>query len=254
MDTPGALQMKRILIVDDEDLIRYSLSAALRQDDTLVKPVSCGKEALGEIDTLFYDLCFLDVNLPDINGLDLMKTIKQTSPTTKIIIMTARAVAEPELVRSIQENAALFLSKPFDLDSVKLFVERILGQGTPLRQAGTGHETFENRLMDGKRQCERKTVMHESFCSVVAADCRPGEKSFLAGILETSETGMCLRTDSLLKPGQILRFSDNFVPSAGVVRWSKGGGAGDSFRAGIQFVPEGAPHRSGSQSQADGDG
>jgi DNA-binding NtrC family response regulator len=120
---------KKILIVDDESLIRHSLSAALRQDDIQVKAVPCGKDALGEIDTVFYDLCFLDVNLPDINGLDLMKTVKRSSPATKIIIMTAGMVDEPELVQSIQANANLFLSKPFDLDRVKLFVDRILEQG-----------------------------------------------------------------------------------------------------------------------------
>jgi DNA-binding NtrC family response regulator len=128
--SPGVPVMKRILIVDDESLIRSSLSAALRQDDTQIKAVPCGKDALGEIDAVFYDLCFLDVNLPDINGLELMKAVKKSSSATKIIIMTAGVVDEPELVQSIQANANLFLSKPFDLDRVKLFVDGIMGQGT----------------------------------------------------------------------------------------------------------------------------
>src|SRR5450759_4359608 len=117
--------MKKILIVDDESLIRHSLAAALRQDDTYVKAVPCGNDALSQIDALFYQLCFLDVNLPDINGLDLMKTIKRSSPATKIIIMTAGVVDKPESVRSIQANADLFLAKPFDLDRVKRLVDRI---------------------------------------------------------------------------------------------------------------------------------
>jgi DNA-binding response OmpR family regulator len=122
--------MKRILIVDDESLIRYSLSAAFRQDDIQVKAVPCGKDALVEIDAVFYDLCFLDVNLPDINGLDLMRAIKKSSPATRIIIMTASVIDEPERVQSIQANAELLIAKPFDLDRVKLFVDGIMGQGT----------------------------------------------------------------------------------------------------------------------------
>jgi CheY-like chemotaxis protein len=258
--SPGASVMKRILIVDDESLIRYALSAALRQDDTHVKAVPCGKDALGEIDALFYDLCFLDVNLPDINGLDLMKTIKKSSPATKIIIMTGGVVDKPEMVQSIQANAILLLSKPFDLNCVTLFVDRIIGQGTSMRQAEdhayslTGHEPFEDQLMDGKRQSKRQVVMCSATCSVVASDGGQGETRFTAGILEISTTGMCIRTECLLKPGQLLRFSDTPVQSMGVVRWSKGGEAEDSYRAGVQFImPEGMSHHPLQQAQAGGD-
>jgi DNA-binding response OmpR family regulator len=134
-DPPGVLVIKKILIVDDESLIRHSLSAALRQDNIQVKAVPCGNDALGEIDAAFYDLCFLDVNLPDINGLDLMKAIRKSSPATKIVIMTASVIDELDMVQSIQANANLFLAKPFDLDHVKPFVDRIMGETSPLRPA-----------------------------------------------------------------------------------------------------------------------
>jgi CheY-like chemotaxis protein len=247
VDSPGATVMKRILIVDDENLIRYSLSASLQRDDTYIKAVECGKDALSEINHIFYNLCFLVVNIPDINVLDLMKTIKKSSPLTKIIIMTASVIDEPEIVQSIQANAHLLLSKPFDLDRVKLFVDRILGQEMSLRPEGdhsfsrTGYETFENWQIDDKRQRERQAVMPCTTCSVVASDGGLGETSFTAGILEMNDTGMCIRTDYLLKPGQLLRFSDNPVLSTGVVRWSKCGGADDSYCAGIQFIMPESP-------------
>ena len=243
--------MKRILIVDDESLIRYSLSASLQRNDTYIKAVECGKDALSEISHGFFDLVFLDVNLPDSCGLDLMKTIKKASPDTLIIIMTGGVVNEPGQLRSIQANAHLLLPKPFDLDRFKLFVDRILGLGQERSldpagdPAGSRAEggTFENWLIDDKRKRERKAVMPCTTCSVVASDNGQGEKSFTAGIIEMNDTGMCIRTDYLLKPGQILRFSDNHILSTGVVRWSKNGEADDSYRAGIQFVmPEGQPH------------
>ncbi len=180
-----------------------------------------------------------------------MKTIKQSSPGTKIIIMTASVVDDPATIQSIQANAHLLLSKPFDLDRVKLFVDRIIGQGMSIRQSGdhscsrSGYETFENWLIEDKRQSERKAVMPNTTCSVVTSDGEHGEKSFTAGILEMNDSGMCIRTDYLLKPGQLLRFSDNPVLSTGVVRWSKSRGADDSYHAGIQFVmPEGPPRLS----------
>jgi DNA-binding response OmpR family regulator len=239
--------MKRILIVDDESLIGYTLSAALRRDDTYIKAVECGKDALSEISHIFYHLCFLDVKLPDISGLDLMKDIKKSSPDTVIIIMTGGLVYDPVQLRLIQENANLLISKPFDLDRIKMFVDRFLGQA--FNQAGdhlncnAGHEMFDNQLMDDKKEIERQAFMPSTTCAVVASDDEHGETSFTAGILEISDTGMCIQTEYLLKPGQILRFSDDPILSTGVVRWSKGGGTEDSYRAGIQFVmPEGQPH------------
>jgi DNA-binding response OmpR family regulator len=243
--------MKRILIVDDESLIGYTLSASLRRDDTYVKAVECGKDALSEINHIFYNLCFLDINLPDICGLDLMKTIKKTSPATLIIIMTGGVVNDPEILKSIVAHAHLLISKPFDMDRVKQFVNRFIGTEISHHRAGdndngwTGYETFENRLADDKRQLTRKSVMCSTTCAVVDSDNEHRETSFTAGILEISDTGMCIRTDYLLKPGQLLRFSDDLVLSTGVVRWSKGGGADNTYRAGIQFVmPEGQPHHS----------
>jgi DNA-binding NtrC family response regulator len=123
----GAVVIKRILIVDDEELIRYALTAALRREDVLVLAVSCGKDALAELDHTGYDLCILDIHRPDMNGLDIMKTVKTVSPATKIIIMTASEV-DAEMMKSIEEHANLLLPKPFDLDRFKSFVERILGR------------------------------------------------------------------------------------------------------------------------------
>jgi len=260
--------MKRILIVDDENLIRYSLSASLKQDDTYVKAVACGKDAIDEIDHIFYNLCFLDVNLPDINGLEIMKYIKKSSPATKIIIMTGGVVDEPEMLQSIQANANLLLPKPFDLDRIKLFVDRILGRGMSIRRSeeqsysGREHEPFENWLREDKRQYERKAVERRTTCSVIAAESEQGEKNVTASVLDISDAGMCIRTDFGLKPGNLLRISNSPALSTGVVRWSMSAEAENSYHAGIQFVLPENPSNSSFiqahdssflQAQADGD-
>jgi DNA-binding NtrC family response regulator len=233
--------MKRILIVDDEILIRYALSASLRQDDTYVKAVEFGKDALSEINRIFYDLCFLDVNLPDMNGLDLMKVIKRSSPATKIIIMTGGVVDEPEMLQSIQSNVNLLLPKPFDLDRIKQFVDRILGPGMSIRRSeeqsydGSEHVPFENWIMD-KRLYERKAVEQATTCSVIVEQSGKGEKNLAASVLDISDAGMCIRTDYGLKPGHLLRISNSPALSTGVVRWSKIAGSENTYHVGIQFV------------------
>jgi DNA-binding NtrC family response regulator len=123
--------MKRILIVDDEALILYSLSMMLDNNDREVTTVASGRAALEEINNHHYDLCLLDVHLPDMNGLDIMKIIKVVSPTTKIIIMTASEMAYTKM-QLIRENAHYFMPKPFDLFQATACVNNLLSSGTPL--------------------------------------------------------------------------------------------------------------------------
>ncbi len=77
----------RVLIVDDEPLILHILSRFLNPS-VEVKTVATAEEALGEIGAQHYDLCFLDIILPGMTGLDAMKIINELSPNTKVAIMT----------------------------------------------------------------------------------------------------------------------------------------------------------------------
>jgi DNA-binding response OmpR family regulator len=116
--------MTKILLVDDENLILYSLAATLRHDGSEVTTVASGKDALSEIRRSPYDICFLDVNLPDANGFDLMKTVQEISPATRIIIMTAVDLNDGQM-RYLHNNACHFLPKPFDLEDVRSLVYTI---------------------------------------------------------------------------------------------------------------------------------
>ncbi len=120
---------KRILIVDDETLILSQLSNALRifcDFQGEVKTVKSGREAVREISHCFCDICFLDINLPDLNGLEVMKKINELSPVTKIAIMTASLINN-DMMKTIKDGASLLIEKPFDLSRIKTFVKQVLG-------------------------------------------------------------------------------------------------------------------------------
>jgi two-component system response regulator AtoC len=117
---------KKILIVDDEYLIRFTLSATFAQDHTQVTTVATGNEALREIKGLPYDLCILDLHLPDANGIDLMKTVLTVSPKTKIIIITGYDL-DDESRRSLLAQGCGFLLKPFALDEITMLADNLLG-------------------------------------------------------------------------------------------------------------------------------
>lgn len=118
------MAMAKILLVDDEYLILYSLSATLRHDGSDVTAVANGKDALNEIRRSPYDICFLDVNLPDANGFELMKTVQEISPATRIIIMTAVDLNDGQM-RYLHNNACHFMPKPFNLEDVRSLVANI---------------------------------------------------------------------------------------------------------------------------------
>jgi two-component system OmpR family response regulator len=123
----GVQTMTKILLVDDEELILYSLSKMLRHGGADVTTVTNGKGALREMQGASYDLCFLDVQLPDANGLELMKTFRELSPKTSIIIMTALGLTN-EQQHYLHNQNCLYLPKPFELDQVQSLVSEITGK------------------------------------------------------------------------------------------------------------------------------
>ncbi len=117
--------MTRILIVDDEELLRQALGRVLRSSTTAVKAVEMGSAALQEITSVPYHICFLDIRLPDIDGIEVLKKIMELSPRTKVIMMTAGVVTS-SMQECIERNAFMFLPKPFDLLQVKMLAGRII--------------------------------------------------------------------------------------------------------------------------------
>jgi CheY-like chemotaxis protein len=231
--------MRKILIVDDENLIRFSISSIFKDGQTEVRTASSGGEALKAIDGSCFDLCFLDINLPDANGLDVMRKIRELSPGTRIIVMTGGDVTNG-MMRSIQENAHLLLTKPFDLYYMKTFVDQVLAQDTSsarrentvLREDTSFIKWLAN---DYRKHVRRPAARCISYVKVTPPD-EQADRSLTAHVLDISDAGMCIRTECRHQPGHVLKFIDNTSPSVGVVRWILSTGSDESYRAGIQFV------------------
>jgi DNA-binding NtrC family response regulator len=113
----------RILVVDDNSLILMSLSRFLKKK-AVVKTVASAEEAIDEIVAQHYDLCFLDITLPGMTGLDALKIIKELSPTTKVTIMTGNFLDEA-MKRNIEDTAYALIEKPFELLHIKEVVDRV---------------------------------------------------------------------------------------------------------------------------------
>lgn len=119
------VDMNRILIADDEAFLLQGLSRALQNPATYVMMVETGAAALAEVASSAYQLCFLDLFLPDLEGTKVLEKIKEISPETKVVVMTA-GVINNEMKDSIENSAYMFMTKPFELLQVKMIVKRAL--------------------------------------------------------------------------------------------------------------------------------
>ncbi len=111
-----------ILIVDDEEFIQLNLRNILSGEGVNIKVENSGSGALKRIDDFRIDLTFLDLNLPDIHGLEVLKKIKFAQPDALVIIMTGFASVE-SAVDAIKLGAYDYIKKPFKADAIKLITK-----------------------------------------------------------------------------------------------------------------------------------
>lgn len=203
--------------------------------------VQTGYQALTEITNGPFDLCCLDIHLPDINGLEIMKRIKAISPRTKIVMMTGGEVTSP-MLNVIRKHSELLLSKPFDLFKVKELVKQILESGGAApdeTDLNRNYKAFEYWLMNDQRRHKRRPVGKPISYSPVSLE-QEQEQEQTAEIIDISEGGMCLLTTYLLPQGVVLKICNNKTDCCtGTVRWSTRDGNDDQCRTGIQFVRPG---------------
>ena len=120
-----------ILVVDDEQLIRWSLNDRLTQDGYRVLEAQDAAEALAK-HAEGVDLVLLDYRLPDSDGLTVLKKMKESNPDTLVILLTAFSSVDTA-VEAMKAGAYHYANKPFNLDEIALLVEKAL-ETTRLRR------------------------------------------------------------------------------------------------------------------------
>jgi DNA-binding NtrC family response regulator len=121
--TATAAATLRILIVDDETIVRDSLGAWFRQDGHQVDVVESAKEALKRVSANRYDIAFLDIKMPGMDGLELQTRLAAADPELTIVLMTAYASVETA-VKAMKAGAYDYIVKPFDPDDLSMLVRR----------------------------------------------------------------------------------------------------------------------------------
>ena len=115
----------RILCVDDESVILDSFRRILVLDGYCVDTVETGKEALGLIQTHSYDFVFTDLKMPEMDGLEVTKSVKHIRPDIDVVIITGFATVETA-VECMKFGAMDYVQKPFTEDELLEFVKKLL--------------------------------------------------------------------------------------------------------------------------------
>jgi DNA-binding NtrC family response regulator len=115
----------KILVIDDEKNIRKIFSMLLEEKGYAVETAETGKEGIALVQKFAPDIVLLDMNLPDISGIEALTEIKKSQPQTEIIIITAFGTIK-NAVAATKLGAYAYLEKPVDNDELLLIVSRLL--------------------------------------------------------------------------------------------------------------------------------
>jgi two-component system response regulator PilR (NtrC family) len=153
--------VEKILIVDDERSMRDVLSIMLKRAGYGVTVATDGEEAVEQLGKEIFDLVITDLKMPKVGGMEVLKAVKETSPETVVLMITAFASTETA-VEAMKRGAYDYLTKPFQVDEVQLIIRNALEK----RRLST-----ENMLL------KREIASHSSFAQIVGQS-EPMQKVF----------------------------------------------------------------------------
>ena len=161
----------RILVADDEDSLRWVLEKGLRQAGYDVTAVQDGDSALRAFAESPFDLVFLDIRMPGMDGLTALGKLRELRPDAHVVVMTAHGTMETA-IQAMQRGAYDYLAKPFDIDEVLLLVERALAAGRLTQEVArlrTGlQEVWEFGALIGRHP--RMQEVYKTIGRIAASD------------------------------------------------------------------------------------
>jgi two-component system response regulator PilR (NtrC family) len=160
----------RILIVDDELSMREFLSILLEGEGYEVVVAANAEQALALLETALFDLVISDVQMPGLNGIELLGRIKSISPDTAVLMMTAYSAAE-QAVEAMKLGAYDYISKPFKVEEIKLLIRNALEKSDLKRENSVLKETAQQR---------------DSFCGIIGVS--PKMKEIFSLITKVSQS------------------------------------------------------------------
>ncbi|MFC1814000.1 sigma-54-dependent transcriptional regulator, partial [Thermodesulfobacteriota bacterium] len=170
-----------IMIVDDELIVRESLFHWFKKYGHAVETASSGFEALDKLEKDPFQLLFVDIKMPGMDGLELLEKVTDEYPETMVVIITAYGSIE-SAVKAMRIGASDYLLKPFKPDQLSLVMERILHQ----KKLANEYEYLKGRL---EKITRFDNIIGKSASMQVVFDLIPEVAQSDASVILTGETG-----------------------------------------------------------------
>jgi two-component system response regulator AtoC len=177
------MSIEKILVIDDDMLVRNFLVEALRRKQIEATSVESGQKALKLLENAAFDMVITDMRLPDLSGIEILKHIKESNPQTPVVIITAFGSVE-NAVEAMRLGAFNYLLKPFSADALEAIIEKasqhiaLLEENNYLRQ----------QVNSGGSRVPRKLVGDSPAMQKVLADAAQVAKSN-ASVFISGESG-----------------------------------------------------------------
>lgn len=170
VDTPSL----KIVVVEDSDALREATVAMLEADGHTAIGLFCAEAVDDEIAQQWPDLYIVDINLPEEDGLSLVKRLRANQPLVGIILMTARHQLD-DRVRGYEHGADIYLQKPVDRSELRACVARLAQRLHSLRQTQSDHLVL-NSVSLALKGPEGESALSASEAKLLLALARVGGK------------------------------------------------------------------------------
>jgi DNA-binding NtrC family response regulator len=135
---------EKIMVVDDEPGMRSLLSKVLTKSGYFVTALEKGEDALESMSAEDYDLAILDIEMPGMNGIELLGRIREKDPNLNVVMITAYGSLQ-SAVDAMRRGAYDYLTKPFEMEEIKLVVEKALERERLISENRALHEELEEQ-------------------------------------------------------------------------------------------------------------
>jgi DNA-binding NtrC family response regulator len=171
----------KILIVDDELIMRESLSGWLERDGHSVQTASSGEEALEKLNATRFDILLLDIKMEGMSGLEVLSKVKETDPDAAVVMITAYG-SIPTAIEAMKNGAFDYMLKPFDPNELGVLIEKIIQHQEQAREVLYLKEQYKERTRFESMIAQSKPMQEifDLICDVAPMD---------STVLITGETG-----------------------------------------------------------------
>jgi DNA-binding NtrC family response regulator len=177
------MEKKPILVVDDEKNIRLTMSQSLEPMDMPVQTAASGEEALEKLRNGLFGLVFLDLKMPGMDGMEVLRRIKKDWPKIRVIIITAHGTIE-SAVEAMKLGAVDFIQKPFSPGDIRELTKSVLERETLDKERTVDYRTL---IELAKRHITDRSFAdaRETARKAIAADPgQPEAYNLLGALLE----------------------------------------------------------------------